>query len=281
MADDGWWGEIAIGWAPFAGFWLILLVLAAAEQISPLRHGLVERRGRLATNFALGLINLGLATLLPLSAVAAGGYATVRGWGLLHAVQLPLAAAIAATLIACTLAQYAVHRLAHRSAFLWRFHRIHHADTVIDLSTGFRNHPAELLLLVLVRMAWATALGPPLVAILVAEGFSVVVTMWNHANLRLTARLDRALRLVVVTPTMHHFHHSSRQAETDSNYGELFSCWDRLFGSYCAGDAAALAEVRPGLGDDFDPRSASLISQLWLPFARKRSRPIDSQACPL
>ena len=147
-------------------------------------------------------------------------------------------------------------------------HRVHHADTAIDLSTGFRSHPGEALLLALARAAVAIAFGFSVPALMIAETLAIAFTMWSHANLRLPDRLDRALRLLLVTPAMHHVHHSARRAETDSNYGEVFSLWDRLFGTYRSSNGESLARTRFGLGDEHDRDAASILRQLTGPLAR-------------
>jgi sterol desaturase/sphingolipid hydroxylase (fatty acid hydroxylase superfamily) len=103
---------------------------------------------------------------------------------------------------------------------------------------------------------------------MIAETLAIAFTMWSHANLRLPDRLDRALRLLLVTPAMHHVHHSARRAETDSNYGDVFSLWDRLFGTYRSSNGESLATTRFGLGDEHDRDAASILRQLTGPLAR-------------
>ena len=252
----------------FGGFWLLLLALAAAETLRPLHQAPVEGRGRLVTNFAMGLIAALLYTLLPLTSVAAAGWARIEGVGLLNMAAVPEVAAAAATILAWSLVNYWLHRAFHRWAWLWRLHRIHHSDTAVDLSTGFRNHPGEVVAVALLRAALAVALGLSVPGLIVYEAAAFAAVMWSHANLRLPAAADRALRWLLVTPAMHHVHHSSARAETDSNYGELLSVWDRLFGTYRASDSASVAGMRLGLGEAGDSGAASLRRQLLAPLAR-------------
>jgi sterol desaturase/sphingolipid hydroxylase (fatty acid hydroxylase superfamily) len=241
--------------------------LAAAEMLSPLHRTPAEGRGRLVTNFAMGLIAALLYTLLPLTSVAAAGWARLEGFGLLNAAPVPPAAAAALTILAWSLVNYWLHRAFHRWPWLWRLHRVHHSDTAVDLSTGFRNHPGEVVAVALLRAALAVALGLSVPGLIAYEAAAFAAVMWSHANLRLPAAADRALRWLLVTPAMHHVHHSAERRQTDSNYGELLSVWDRLFGTYRRSDAASIAESRLGLDEDSEG-AASLRRQLLSPLAK-------------
>jgi sterol desaturase/sphingolipid hydroxylase (fatty acid hydroxylase superfamily) len=253
-------------WLPVIGYWLFLIALAAAELFWPLHRPLPETKGRIVVNFAMGLLNAALFTILPLSGVLAAEWARRNGVGLLNGIAIPAPAAFVVSIGTMSLAAYWLHRLEHAVPFLWRMHCVHHCDTAVDLSTGFRNHPFETLFMVAALGAVAVALGlsaPALIAYGAAAG---AFALWSHANLRLPARCDRALRAVAVTPTMHHIHHSARRAETDSNFGEVFSLWDRLFGTYRALDENELAAMRVGLGDGEDRDAGRLLRQLGLPL---------------
>lgn len=247
---------------------LLFVGLALAEALWPLVRTPIEGRGRLATNLALGGVNLIVATLLPLTAPATALIAARRGWGVLNATAAPGWAAIAISLLAMSLLQYGFHRAAHHWAWLWRIHRVHHADTAVDLSTTLRNHPAELVILVPAQAALALALGLSAPALLAYQTFALGFGLWTHANLAMSERHDRWLRWLVVTPVMHHRHHSAVRAETDSNYGDVLSLWDRLFGSYDPAPPAVLATMRRGLGDATDARAAHFGAQLFGPFRR-------------
>jgi sterol desaturase/sphingolipid hydroxylase (fatty acid hydroxylase superfamily) len=256
----------AAAWLLFGGFWLFLLALAAAEMLRPLHASPVEARGRLLTNFAMGLITAAFYTVLPLTSVAAAQWAHSENFGLLHSVPLPAWAATGATVLAWSLANYWLHRAFHLWPWLWRLHRIHHCDTAVDLSTGFRNHPGEVLATALVRAGFAAALGLSVPALIAYEAAAFAAAMWSHANLCLPAATDRMLRWLLVTPAMHHVHHSAERCETDSNYGELLSVWDRLFGTYRPSDSDSLATARLGLGESADEGAGSLRRQLLSPL---------------
>jgi sterol desaturase/sphingolipid hydroxylase (fatty acid hydroxylase superfamily) len=246
----------------------LLFLLAAAEMWRPLHVGGGEPGGRIAGNVGLGLINAGLGAVLPLSTVLPAEWAARHGVGLMNAVALPPLAAVAATVLVRNLATYWIHRLSHAVPLLWRVHRVHHADVRLDLSTGFRNHPLELAFVApwLAAVTVAGGLDPATLAIY--EAAAIGFSLWSHANLGLPERLDRWLRLALVTPAMHHVHHSALRDETDSNYGDVLSLWDRLFGTYRDLPADRLTTTRFGLGDAFDPAAPHLLSQLASPFAR-------------
>jgi sterol desaturase/sphingolipid hydroxylase (fatty acid hydroxylase superfamily) len=253
-------------WLPLVGFLLLLLALAGAELWRPLRRRGNESAGRIPGNIGMGLINAALALFLPLSTVLAAQWAAERGVGLMNQAPPPLIAAVATTILVRSLAVYLFHRAAHRLSWLWRVHRVHHADTCLDLSTGLRNHPVELAFVVPWLAAVTIALGLHAPTLLFYEGAGLAFALWDHANLDVPPWLDRLLRLVVVTPAMHHVHHSAARAETDSNYGDMLSLWDRMFGTYRALDRDSLRAMRIGLGDGFDSGASSLFHQLRLPL---------------
>lgn len=248
------------------GLVVLFVALTAVETVWPLVRRPVEARGRLLTNFGMGLLNFGVSGLLPLSVPAVALIAERNGWGLFNLAPLPFWAQAGGTVLAVSLAQYLFHRAAHAWPLLWRMHRVHHADTAVDLSTTLRNHPFELLFVVAWLCAVALALGlsaPVVVAYqVVALGFG----LWGHANLRLAEPLDRILRWGLVTPPMHHVHHSAEVRETDSNFGEMVSLWDRLFGTYVVLSAVELEAMRRGLGDAEDEGAGRLRTQLARPF---------------
>lgn len=254
---------LANPWARFALFAALFVGLALLERFFAARQGARDSDARLATNFGLGLGNAVLASLVPLGALVAAGLAEARGIGLFHQLALPGWAMLAALLVVRSLASYLQHRVSHALPWLWRIHRVHHSDRQVDLSTGLRNHPAEMLLTLLIAAAATLALGPPVWIVLVAELILFGPALWTHADLLLPERADRLLRVVFVTPSMHLVHHSAARSQCDSNYGDLLSCWDRLFGSYRApGEGVS----RIGLGPEEDPAADSLWRQLLRPL---------------
>jgi sterol desaturase/sphingolipid hydroxylase (fatty acid hydroxylase superfamily) len=209
---------------------------------------------------------------LPLSAIGMALHAERHGWGLLRLLAVPDACAIAAAVIVLDLAIYLQHVLFHAVPALWRLHRMHHADLDLDVTTGTRFHPIEILLSMAIKIAVVAALGAPVAAVLIFELLLNATSLFNHGNLRLPAPVDRVLRWLVVTPDMHRVHHSIVPRETNSNYGFNLSCWDRLLGTYRAQPQAGHAAMTIGIEQFRDPDELRLDRMLWQPF-RADARP--------
>jgi sterol desaturase/sphingolipid hydroxylase (fatty acid hydroxylase superfamily) len=250
----------------FLAFCTVLALLAIVELWLPLHDIRREPIGRVPANVGLGLVNAAIAIALPLSTVLPAEWAARHDIGVMNWVSVPAAAAVVLTWLSRNLATWLVHRASHAVPLLWRAHRVHHADVRVDLSTGFRNHPFELAYVVPWLAAVTVALGLNPTDLAAYEAVAIGFSLWTHANLRLPTPLDRLLRLALVTPAMHHVHHSSDRPQTDSNYGDLFSFWDRLFGTYCGLSEEQLKAVRFGLGETFDAKASSFVHQLRAPF---------------
>ena len=154
--------------------------------------------------------------------------------------------------------------LFHALPILWRLHRVHHADTELDASSGLRFHPIEILLSMGIKMAAVVALGAPAEAVLVFEVLLNATAVFNHSNVALPLWLDRVLRLVLVTPDMHRVHHSVVRAETDSNFGFCLSVWDRIFGTHIPEPTAGQLGMVIGIDEfraDEEQRLDRLLTQ--------------------
>jgi len=207
-----------------------------------------------------------LRVAFPLLAVGAAVLASERGLGLFNVVALPVVLEFALSLLLLDLAIYWQHRILHVIPVLWRMHRVHHSDLAFDATTGVRFHPFEIALSMAIKLALIALLGPPALAVLVFEILLSSGALFTHADFALPARLDRALRWLVVTPSMHRIHHSDRREETDSNYGFHLSLWDRLFRSYREAPRNPEATMTIGLGSFREPREQSLGALLLQPF---------------
>ena len=155
--------------------------------------------------------------------------------------------AVVAAVIALDLAIYLQHVLFHAVPALWRLHRMHHTDLELDATTGVRFHPVEVLLSMLIKLAVVATIGAPPIAVLIFEVLLNATSMFNHANLRIPARIDRVLRWLIVTPDMHRVHHSVEVRETNSNFGFNLPWWDRLFRTYKAQPAAGHEAMTIGI----------------------------------
>jgi len=218
-----------------------LAVFAAAalwEGLAPARPRKFSRAWRWPNNLGLVALDTLLVRLaLPGIGFAAAFWAQSRGFGLFNALDVPFWLAFAACLVALDFAVWAQHVAVPKVPFLWRLHRVHHADPDFDATTGLRFHPGEILLSALYKAAIAALLGAPPEAVLAFDILLNAGALFTHANAALPSGLDRAIRRIFVTPDMHRIHHSPDRAETDSNYGFNLALWDRLFGTYRAESA--------------------------------------------
>lgn len=191
-----------------------------------------DRRGRVrhaARNLALALINTVALSLLFAGLTAATlAWAARSHFGLLHWISAPLWLKTGMAFLLIDAWMYAWHRANHRLPFLWRFHRVHHSDPLMDVTTSARFHVGEIALSSLLRLAIFPLLGVALWQALLYEVFLLPVIQFHHSNVALPERWDRLLRWLIVSPNMHRVHHSRFQPETDSNYSSIFSFWDRL-----------------------------------------------------
>jgi sterol desaturase/sphingolipid hydroxylase (fatty acid hydroxylase superfamily) len=152
--------------------------------------------------------------------------------GLLNYLKMSDLWTFVIAIILIDLWQYYWHRLNHRLPFLWRFHSVHHADKELDASSGVRFHPGEILLSSMARLLIIPLLGINLNHLLTYEIIMMTIVFFHHSNIKLNETIDRILRIIIITPHIHRLHHSDQKTETDSNYGNIFSFWDRIFNSY-------------------------------------------------
>jgi sterol desaturase/sphingolipid hydroxylase (fatty acid hydroxylase superfamily) len=252
---------IVRGLGPLVAFALAL----ALEQWRP------HERLRPAWRTNLGLFAVG--SLVTVAVCGTCGWA-VAAWAAGHGIGL-LAwsgagglTAIVAGLLGLDAVSYVWHRLNHSVPLLWRFHQVHHADASFHATTAFRFHPGELLLAIPVRLAAVVALGVPPEAVLVFEVVFGAANVLEHGNYELPRRLEAVARRVVVTPALHRVHHTSEWRELDSNYGTVFSVWDRLGRTLRAGDPAR--RIVTGLPDRAELGPPALGESLLLPFVAGR-----------
>lgn len=230
-------------------FLTVLGGMAAWEVASPWRRAEVPRLLRWSNNLALVVVDAAVVRLVfPVTAVAVATWTEAAGWGVLALLGLPLWVTAVLAFVLLDLAIWAQHRVFHAVPMLWRLHRVHHADPEIDVTTGVRFHPAEIVLSMAIKLAVVVALGAPAVAVLAFEVVLNATALFSHSNIALPPRWQRMLGWVVVTPQMHRIHHSERREETDSNFGFNLPWWDWLFGTYRAEAAAGDAGLRIGIG---------------------------------
>lgn len=256
--------ETALRLAAFAG---TALLLAGWEAASPRRAPEAGRMWRWIGNLGVVAVSTALARLLfPVLPVALAALVRDRGWGLLPQLGLPLFVEVVLGALALDLAIYFQHRAFHAWRPLWRLHRMHHADTAFDFTTGVRFHPLEILLSLAFKLVLVVLLGPPPLAVLVFEIGLNCVAMFNHANILLSESVDSILRLVLVTPDMHRVHHSTDSLEMNRNFGFNSPWWDRLFGTYKPQPDLGHEKMNIGLTIFRERKYRSLARMLLMPF---------------
>lgn len=224
--------ELVIRMGVFLG---VFLALVALEALFPRRQPALSRMGRWPGAGVLFVTGAVLARLVvPAGLAGIAMWAASRGIGVFNLVDLPvwLVAVLAFALL--DLAVWLQHFVMHQVPFLWRMHRVHHADPHIDVVTALRFHPAEILISLGWKAGVVIAFGIPAWAAFFFEIALNAFAQFNHANWKLPARADSLLRLAVVTPDMHRVHHSVEHAESNRNFGFCLSLWDRLFRRYKA-----------------------------------------------
>ena len=226
----------------------VLVLLVAGELLAPRRALTVPRLRRWPDNLAIVAIDTVLLRIVfPTAAVSLALVAEANEWGLLNLVAAPMWLAIPVAIILLDLVIYAQHVLFHAVPVLWRVHRMHHADLDIDVTTGIRFHPVEILLSMVIKLGAVVVLGAPALAVMIFEIVLNATAMFNHSNIRLPKAVDRRLRRIVVTPDMHRVHHSVEVRETSSNFGFNLPWWDHLFGTYRAQPQAGHEGMTIGL----------------------------------
>ena len=258
--------EVAIRLGFFLG---IFISMAIWEALAP-RRPLTQRKSlRWLNNLGLTLFNTLLVRLVfPTAAVGVALHGAEKGWRWLHSVPGPSWAGGMLSIVVLDLAIYTQHRLFHKVPLLWRLHRMHHTDLDIDVTTGAKFHPLEILLSMAIKMGIILTIGVPAWSVIAFEVLLNGTSMFNHSNISLNLKADRVLRLLVVTPDMHRVHHSVIIRETDSNFGFNFPWWDHLFGTYRAEPTAGHAAMTIGLANYRNPKWLKFHWMLVVPFAQ-------------
>lgn len=248
----------------------VFLSMALWEASAPWRLSELGRGVRWTANLGLMLVDTALLRLVfPLAAVGAALWAEQHHYGLFNTLRMPRWIGGVWAFFMLDFVIYWQHRIFHRIPMLWRLHRVHHSDTELDLTSGVRFHPVEILLSMLIKIAAVVALGAPALTVIVFEAMLNATSLFNHSNVRLSPGLERLLRFAVVTPDMHRIHHSVVRAETDSNFGFNFPWWDKFFGSYRAEPIAGRERLTIGLNEFRDPAEQRLDRLLMQPLKER------------
>jgi sterol desaturase/sphingolipid hydroxylase (fatty acid hydroxylase superfamily) len=248
----------------------LVLVLGCAllwsvESIAPLYSLEKDRFRRAIPNIALALILVITNLALSIATAKIAGFVAEKKLGFLLVVNPAPWVIVLVSIAALDLFTYLAHVLLHKSWLGWQFHRVHHSDKEVNVTTAFRQHPGETVWRILWQVLAVAIFGIPLSVVALYLLISTLNAQLEHTNIHVNQGLDRWLRYLFVTPNMHKVHHSREQFQTDSNYSNIFSVWDRIFGTYTP--TVDFQTLRYGL-DGFDGRDKQTLKALLrLPFA--------------
>ncbi|WP_109831545.1 sterol desaturase family protein [Reichenbachiella versicolor] len=248
-----------------------LVIFWTVEGIIPLHRVKYKKWQHAWVNIFFTLasivIGFGMAGLLLLTS----DYVVENRIGLLYLIELPLwTQVVFSVLLMDLIGAYSIHWLEHKVKRLWQIHLIHHSDTNVDVTTGLRHHPFETFLRISFTILATMIIGAPIGMVMLYQSLSVLFTHLTHANVEIFGKLDKPLSYLFVTPNMHKVHHHYRLPLTDTNYGNIFSIWDRLFGTFAYVDD--MKNIRYGIDTHMDSKEHSKISNLLaMPFQKYRS----------
>jgi sterol desaturase/sphingolipid hydroxylase (fatty acid hydroxylase superfamily) len=208
------------------------------------------------------IINFAFALVI----VKSSDWAVAHQFGLLQLVEMPVwVFMIGGLLLLDLIGAWFIHFIEHKFKWMWKFHMVHHADTHVDTTTANRHHPGESVFRAVFTTIGVLVCGAPMWLVMMYQSLSAVLSQFNHANIRLPLWLDKAISWVIVSPDMHKVHHHYVRPQTDSNYGNIFSIWDRLFGTF---NYTPVEQLRYGLDVLDDRTDEDLSYQLKIPFDR-------------
>ena len=239
------------------------LTLWLLEGVFPFFSGRKSRGRHAALNLSIAGINL--LILLPggiFMALVLEQSKTI--WPGIRALELPFFLQAAFIIILIDLWMYIWHRLNHEIDFLWRFHSIHHSDPSLDVTTAWRFHYVEIVFSELIRLPVFILIGADILDLLTYSTFMTPIIEFHHSNVAIPSSADRFMRVIIPTPLMHRIHHSVIRSEHDSNYGSMFSLWDRLFGSFRL--KTDIKSMAIGLNNESTPEQQHFAALLIRPF---------------
>ncbi len=229
--------------AILVGGLLLFWIIEGAIPLLPLNYKR-KKINHAAVNFGFTVIHLVIHTILAIGIVKLADWCRNNEFGMAWWTHANVFFTILIAVLALDFSSWLVHFVMHKTPVLWRFHLVHHSDNSVDVTTGLRHHPGDSLLRGLFFILLIFISGAPMYSVMIYQTLVVLATAFTHANISLPRGLDKALSYIVVSPNMHKVHHHWKQPYTDSNYGAVFSFWDRLLGTFRKLDPR---EIRYGL----------------------------------
>ena len=248
-------------------FWGGLLFFLALELLVPYRGSSVSKPKRWINNLGLTLFNSILLQLIfSFAIVSTAKYVQTGKLGILSMVQAPSWLKILVTVAFMDFMLYVWHLLNHEMPLLWRFHRVHHSDLNMDASTATRFHIGELAISAIIKISIIFFLGASYLGVLIFESSVVLCTQFHHSSLKVPQWFETLWWILFVPPSMHRIHHSVIIKERDTNYGAIFSIWDRILGTLLT--SVDQKRIRIGVGAYQKPDKLNFHHLLAMPFTR-------------
>lgn len=263
---DSWILENAVSFR-FGIFLFLLVVFGVWEFLAPDHKLYVERKSRWIWNFLLIALNNGLVKILfPVSLLYFASILQEKKWGLFNLFEISFWIRVILEIIILDFIIYIQHVLFHSIPILWRLHQMHHADLELDVTSGIRFHPIEIIISMGIKFASIYFLGVLPISVLLFEVILNGMAMFNHSNIYLPRAIDDILKWIFVTPSMHRIHHSVNPKEHHTNYGFNLSIWDRLFGTFVN---ECSFPITIGLEQFRESKFLRLDFMLLIPFIKK------------
>ena len=251
-------------------FFGVFALMAVWELLAPRRTLVTSRKSRWFSNLVIVFMDSLLIRLVfPILPIATSLIAKQKSWGLFNNLDYPYLLELIVGVVALDCVIYFQHAMFHMIPLLWRMHKMHHTDLDLDVTSGLRFHPIEIIISMCIKLGAVTLIGPPALAVLVFEVALNATSMFNHSNVYIPPAIDRVLRLLLVTPDMHRVHHSVIRRETDSNFGFNLPWWDRIFGTYRSQPEAGHKDMIIGLEQYRNATNLTLPWLLIMPFFSK------------
>lgn len=251
--------------AILVGGLLFFWIIEGAVPLLPLRYK-KNKLQHAGVNFFFTVIHLIIHTLLAILIIKLSDWCAARQFGMVYWFNANVLAAVVIGVLALDFSSWLVHWVMHNTALFWRFHIIHHSDTNVDVTTGLRHHPGDSLLRGIFFLLLIFVSGAPMYAVMIYQTLVVLATAFTHANINLPKAVDKALSYFLISPNMHKVHHHWKRPYTDSNYGAVFSIWDRLLGTYSFLDTK---ELRYGIDRNFpEEKDENILKLLLKPFQK-------------
>ena len=252
-------------------FLSILIILIMAEILFPKKKRIHNRKDRWITNGLITLINTASVNIvhiaIPLIAIVAAIDVSNGKMGLFNIINFPIWIEIILTVIILDFIIWGQHLLSHKIPFVWRFHRMHHTDRDLDVTTAVRFHPFEIIFSMFIKITAIYILGASAIAVIIFEIMLNGMAMFNHANLRIPLKIENILRKFIVTPDLHRIHHSIYIDEHNKNFGFSLSIWDKIFKCYLDQPRDGHKDMKLGLKWQND-KPTKLGWSLWIPFKK-------------